>query len=236
MIMIDMMNEFGFGGGDDGNLETGSYPTVIKFNAKENKWSTYAGEGIWNDVQFPKQIAIDMPNFKRGWFKFDSESKPVRVLAKYNKPCPDNPDGPKIIEGGFKPSFEVNMYSKDLDFVVFGSQSICVLRSMNTLLNQWSSRPETQKQLVTGDDIVPVCTLEIDKIATKHGSVYVPTFKIQKFVNRPVNLIGEIVETQAQAEPKPKAKPAPKPVPVEEEFDDDLDAAFPDDDGGADEF
>jgi len=230
-----MMSEFGFGGGDDG-LDTGTFPTVIKFNAKENKWSTYAGEGVWNDVTFPEKILVDMPNFKRGWFKFDSDGKPVKVFARWDKPCPENPDGPKIIEGGFKPSFEVNMYSKDFDFVVFSSQSLCVIRAMQAVLNTWEQREDQSPTKVPG------CVMEIDEITTKHGRVYVPNFKIKAYVDRPLNLIGsddqhpQTANTAPKAESKPKAKPAPKPAPVEPEFDDDLDKVFPDKEENGDDY
>tara|TARA_R110000796_G_scaffold74070_1_gene166298 strand:+ start:2331 stop:3074 length:744 start_codon:yes stop_codon:yes gene_type:complete len=241
-MTVNMMDEFGFGGGGDSEMMTGTYPTILKFNAKEKPgtFSTYdkdeEGMGVWTPVEFPKKIVMDMNNFKKGYFAFSEDNKPVRVFVRWDEAMPAQP-------AGLKPAFEVNMFSSKLDFVVFGSTSICCIRSMQKLLSDWqSSRPEDETK-------VPVCTMRVETISTKHGVVYTPYFDIEKYVDRPIQLMGEPHQHPADSpksaavkpEPKVEEKPPYPPMPVEkpskkkgpkrDEFNDD----FPPEMGGSPE-
>jgi len=205
------MDEFGFGGGTE--LDTGTYPTILKLNTITGVWAlrTHNEEGtaVWTTANFPKLIAIDMPNFKKGYNLLRKDTPPDSKLVKYQEAMPEKPSE------DHKPCFEVNMYSKDLDYVVFSSNSICVIRKMQELCGQYESRTETAPHLV------PVCSMEMETVSTNNGDFQVPNFTIKKYVARPVALIGKAEKPELKSTSKPKAES--KPAPVADEFEDSLD-------------
>ena len=208
-MTVNMLDEFGFGGGTE--IETGTYPTILKLNTITGVWPLRThnedGTAVWTTANFPKLIAIDMPNFKKGYNLLRAGQKPDSRLVKYQEAMPEKPSEEH------KPCFEVNMYSKDLDYVVFSSNSICVIRKMQELCGLYEVRTETAPHLV------PVCSMQMETISTNNGDFQVPNFTIVKYVARPPQLIA----AAEKAEPKPKAKAVPKPAPEVDEFEDSLD-------------
>lgn len=214
-MSVNMMDEFGFGGSTE--LDTGTYPTILKLNTITGVWSLRntndQGEAVWENATFPKAIAVDMPNFKKGWNLLRKGQAPDSKLVKYMEVMPEKPSE------DHKPCFEVHMYSRDLDYVVFSSNSICVIRKMQELLGQYQSRTESAPHLV------PVCTMQMETVSTGNGDFHVPNFTIQKYVARPVQLISAAESTEPAAKPTTK----PKVEVTEPEFDDSLDVLDADD-------
>tara|TARA_R100000544_G_scaffold17039_1_gene8118 strand:+ start:199 stop:891 length:693 start_codon:yes stop_codon:yes gene_type:complete len=228
--MTDMMKEFGFGS-NEGDLEneTGTYPTIIRWACTDKAytdngggWSSYEGKdendkAVYKSIKMPEKMAIDMPNFKRGYRKW-VDKVPTDVLAGVNDDMPDAP------ADDWEPVIIMNMYSPKLDFVTFASSSKSVIRSVASLFNAFKDRTETAPHLV------PFCTMGEEEFSTKHGTFHVPTFKIHAYSARPPQLMGETVKAEPKPIAKPVAKPVAKPEPVADEFNDSLDVMDDDDD------
>jgi hypothetical protein len=206
--MTDMMKEFGFSSGDpDGSASV--YPQVLKLKATTGEWALRVvdgeGQGSWKPVDLPKQLAVDMPNFRKGYNHIAAGQKPDERLVHYSDVMPEKPSE------NHKPTFSVNVYSKHLDYCVFSSQSLCVIRKMNELLQAYiNGRPDEVK--------VPVCTVDMEEIVLQTGTISVPTFTIVKYIDRPANLIAprdNTVEIKSKPPQEPKVATPP-------EFDDEI--------------
>ncbi len=223
-MTVNIMNEFGYG-----SIDAASYPSIIKWNAKTAKWSVRTQQEdnpevhdatatmVWKEFEFPKQVAVDMPNFKKGWSLLEAGKAPNTVWSHYQDKMPEKPSD------NHKSSFEVNiLFKNEIGFTVFSSQAMTVLIGMQEFLTEYQEKKP--------DDIkVPVCTVVYEDIGTKHGPVTVPKFKIVKFIERPEKMVAMPINETPQ--PKQEEKQISKPkAEVDEEFDDDLDKAFADED------
>ena len=218
--MTDILKEFGFNTSESSDdIETGNMPTILKWVCTNNPgWSTYEGKddnevAIYKPVTMPEKVVVDMPNFKRGFRKWEGKQK-TDVLASNGQELPDKP------AKDWQPVVVFNLYSKHLDFCEFGTTTVSVIRSLASLYNDYMSRTESAPHLV------PVCQTGVESYtAQKGGEIFYPTFKIIKYVARPVQLIS------AAESPEPAAKPTAKPKAevTEPEFDDSLDVLDADD-------
>ena len=211
-MTVNIMNEFGMG--ESGDINT--YPSIIKLNTLTGVWSkrnvNESGESVWTPFTFPSEVAMDMANFKKGYNLLRKGMAPDNHLVLWSEPMPKQPSD------DHKPCFEVNLLFKDkqLGFVTFSSNSICVINKMQALLEMYQNRKEDSLE-------VPVCAMQMETVATANGEFQVPKFTISKYVNRPEKLIK--IE---------RKEPEPTPTPTKPEFDDNLDDVFGN--GGEDEF
>ena len=214
--MVDLMNEFGIGGG--GDLEP-NLPGIIKFDARDGTWHLRKDDG-WEPIGITNmQIAVDLDNFEKGYNCFVG-GRPDYRTVRHDDLMPASPGEE------YKPCFRVRMYCKKLGFVAFSSNSMFVINKMNTLLNEYLSEPHTQGEVA----IIRLVSLESH--STKNGTFHSPAFSIEKTVPRPAKLVAKEF-----AEPKPKPKKVTKSSNNDDEFADDLETLKSIGDGdGEDEF
>tara|TARA_X000001382_G_scaffold16731_3_gene10522 strand:- start:911 stop:1603 length:693 start_codon:yes stop_codon:yes gene_type:complete len=159
-----MLNDFTMEG-------SSMFPNIVTFNANEGFWAIRK-DGEVNKIQMPKQVAMDLEVFTKGWNLIISKKAPQSHMAKYDKPFPDKP------AENFKKTFCIRMYAKDIGLCEFGSNSAMVGQAIQKFFNGYlESRPDAVK--------IPVVAIK-DNIQVSEW--FIPNFEIVKYIDRPEGL------------------------------------------------
>jgi hypothetical protein len=178
--------------------QTGSFLPWVKFNGKSGRWSAKI-DGVEQEVNNPTFVA-DFANIKTGWLKFGAPGiapewvEHVSLTSKVARPSPDHKEG-----------FRVNLFSK----ASFGGVVNMMANSMHLTAAIAEMYDEYEAGLAANKGKLPVikCT-GVDAMKDKMGTNYKPKFKLEKWIDRPV----EFDETETES--KPAAAPV-KAAPVE---------------------
>lgn len=180
----------------------GDFKVYVGFNAKAGRWYTKRDGKDEPMFEVTDLTAVfDMTSLKTGWFKFNANVAPEKVIDPSFTDSAPNPGQ------DFKRGFQLDLYSEKnlLGLREFTSTAGIVIESMNALYDAWVAAPET----ATGQLPVVRC-VGVTPVSNKHGTNYQPQFEIIGWTDRPAALGGG-----GTAAPAPVAlAPAPAPVPA----------------------
>ncbi len=180
----------------------GDFKVYVGFNAKAGRWYTKRDGKDEPMFEVTDLTAVfDMTSLKTGWFKFNANVAPEKVIDPSFIESAPNPGQ------DFKRGFQLDLYSEKnlLGLREFTSTAGIVIESMNALYDAWVAAPET----ATGQLPVVRC-VGVTPVSNKHGTNYQPKFEIIGWTERPAALGGG-----GAAAPAPvAAAPAPAPAPA----------------------
>lgn len=167
----------------------------VKYNAKAGRWYV-KGENGETEVQNPTFVA-DFDTIKTGWLLFLEGQAPSKIWDEtLTNPAP-RPDDKH------KRGFSLNLFSNASfgGVVELASSSMHLCNSINDLYTQY----ETGKASNPGK--LPVIKFTgSTPMKDKMGTNYKPEFKIEKWVDRPVELSGAAAVATQTPEPPKTAK------------------------------
>lgn len=178
----------------------------VKYNAKAGRMtrvdrvqSDHGWESVDFDITDDFSAVFDMENIQVGWAYYGQQG-PQRKMGIYNKePTPPQPDdvdsdGKKLYKSGFLVKIALAKASGG-GIREFGSNAGCVVEALGALYDAYEVAPEAQQGKLP---IVSLSGVTADK--GQHGTNYVPSFEIVKWVDRPETLTA----------PSPTATPSPQ--------------------------
>jgi hypothetical protein len=176
---------------------TGDFTPFIKYNAKAGR--CYIRDNNGDDVETELTAIFDLARIQTGWLAFAEGEAPNYVFDGPNGERADRPTD------RHKQGFVIRVYSKKLGLREFSSCAGVVIEAMKALYND---QYETADEAKAGK--LPVVELAgTTPVKTKnYGTNFQPTFRIVKWVDRPLELVGN---GKAQAAPKLQATKSPPP-------------------------
>ncbi|WP_374526749.1 hypothetical protein [Novosphingobium sp.] len=178
----------------------GEFKVYVGFNAKAGRWYTKKDGKDEQLFEVTDMTAVfDMTSLKTGWFKFNTNVAPEKVIDPSFSESAPNPGQ------DFKRGFQLDLYSEKnlLGLREFTSTASIVIKSMNALYDAWMAAPE----MATGQLPVVRC-VGVTPVSNKHGTNYQPQFEIIGWTDRPAAL----GDGGQQAVPPVTQAPAPAPV------------------------
>lgn len=177
------------------------FKVYVGFNAKAGRWYTKRDGKDEPMFEVTDLTAVfDMTSLKTGWFKFNTNMPPEKVIDPSFTESVPNPGQ------DFKRGFQLDLYSEKnlLGLREFTSTATIVIQSMNALYDAWMAAPET----ATGQLPVVRC-VGVTAIGNKHGTNYQPKFEIVGWTDRPEALGGgAVAAAPVTAVPAPAQAPA----------------------------
>lgn len=173
----------------------GDFLPYIKYNGKAGRWYVKKDEGEV-EVQNPVFVA-DFDNIKSGWFRFMEGQAPNVVLDDV------------VGQAAAKPSdlhkrgFRLECFSNALFGGVVELQGASM--HLNSAIQDLYAEYAAAKDANAGKLPVVKCT-GTTPMKDKMGTNYRPVFAIEKWVDRPAELSGEV---------KANAPTVPKPAPID---------------------
>lgn len=188
----------------------GEFKVYVGYNAKAGRWYTKRDGKDEPMFEVTDLTAVfDMTSLKTGWFKFNANVAPEKVIDPSFSESAPNPGQ------DFKRGFQLDLYSEKnlLGLREFTSTASIVIEAMNKLYDLWVAAPET----ATGKLPVVRC-VGVTPVTNKHGTNYQPKFEIVGWTDRPAalgdgNQPAAAPETPAHP-PVPAAPAAHMPPPV----------------------
>lgn len=176
------------------------FKVYVGFNAKAGRWYTKKDGKDELPFEVTDMTAVfDMTSLKTGWFKFNPNVAPEKVIDPSFSETAPNPGQ------DFKRGFQLDLYSEKnlLGLREFTSTASIVIQSMNALYDAWVAAPES----ATGQLPVVRC-VGVTPIGNKHGTNYQPQFEIIGWTDRPEALGGGAAAAPVTAAPAPAPAPA----------------------------
>jgi hypothetical protein len=177
---------------------TGNKSDLLRYNAKSGKWKI--DEDLVDKISF----IADMDHAEAGWSKFKEREAPSFVMVKVTDLLNGTPY-PAAIDG-YDKAFRVRVKLTDQlakgrpSVREFSSSSFIVLRSFDSLFDQWHAERDKQPGKV------PVVAVDsYEEIDGKFGVNMAPVFRIKSWVDRPRDL-----PDGAMAQPTPANPPVVK--------------------------
>jgi len=162
---------------DIGNA-SGDFIPWVKYNAKAGRW--YIKDDAGNDLEVEKPVFVaDFANIKTGWFHFSAGNAPERELD------PSLTERAIAPRDGFKRGFALNLFSN----VHFGgvaelsSVANAICTPINELYGLYEAAPESK-----AGKLPVVAFVKTIADVGKHGTNFIPEFKIESWIDRPAEL------------------------------------------------
>lgn len=174
----------------------GSYAPIVKYNAKADKWALRLSKDDEKTLDEKPVFIVDFENIQKGWVEFVEGGAPNEVLVSPDEPMPAQP-GPN-----HKKTISVHFYSDKF----FGG----VAKFNPTSLNAIDGLKDVYAQYVADkkDGKLPVVAYTgAEAVKGNYGTNYKPSFKIEKWVDRPAAFdeLGASNDTVAEEPAKAEA-------------------------------
>lgn len=182
----------------------GEFKVYVGYNAKAGRWYTKRDGKDEPMFEVTDLTAVfDMTSLKTGWFKFNANVAPEKVIDPSFSESAPNPGQ------DFKRGFQLDLYSEKnlLGLREFTSTASIVIEAMNKLYDLWVAAPET----ATGQLPVVRC-VGVIPVSNRHSTNYQPQFEIIGWTDRPAAL-GDGNQQAAAAPVTPAPLPA-APAPA----------------------
>jgi hypothetical protein len=181
---------------------TGTYTHHIRYMASTSSWSMSAtGEGQKGQIPFQfTQAIIDLANIQTGWCMIAEAQAPEWVMdASLTQPAAKPTDG-----RDWKRGFKVSVFSKSLfgdePIREYGTSGTGSVKSLEALYAQYEAEASKNVGMVPVVEYKGSVPLKVGK-----GNTTVPTLTIVKWIPRPAELNGNVVEAKPAAQPAPVA-------------------------------
>jgi len=179
-----------------GTQNAGDYDAWVKFNGKSGRWAIKGEDG--NDKEIvPTSFVADLENIKTGWLHFQAGMAPNRIWD-------ERLDSPAIQPTpNHKRGFLLKLFSNQSfgGVVELSSSSMHLCAAINELYEAYNAGKQPgQLPVVKFNGVTPQ--------KDKHGTNYKPSFVIEKWVSRPVEL-SEGTPANSPAPVTQAASPAP---------------------------